>query len=217
MKNLNPKPLAVTIFLTFALCFILVTFTGGSRVTDVWSAIKVGYKAVPLTVGIATVFVLHAWRWPIFRGWLVPFPDLNGTWQGEIQTTWKEPAAGKALGPIPVILTVKQSFVNISCVMRTAEMTSRSFLADFWLDAGEQMRKFGYLYMSTPLPSFAHRSQPHSGTIVFEVIGDPVKKLKGIYWTDRRTTGEVSLTFRGRKLLEEFPTDLGKHPVSDKN
>jgi hypothetical protein len=55
--------------------------------------------------------------------------------------------------------------------MRTAEMASRSFLADFWLDGDEQIRKLGYSYMSTPLPSVAHRSQPHSGTMVFEIIG----------------------------------------------
>jgi hypothetical protein len=111
----------------------------------------------------------------------------------------------------------RQSFTKISCVMRTAEMTSRSFLADFWLDGDEQVRMLGYCYHSLPLPTVQHRSQPHDGTVVFEVVGTPVTKLKGTYWTGRKTTGEVVLTFRGEERLDEFPTDLGRHPVSGKS
>jgi predicted ATP-dependent endonuclease of OLD family len=67
-----------------------------------------------------------------------------------------------------------------------------------------------------PLPTVADRSQPHDGTIVFELVGEPVVKLKGTYWTERKTTGEVVLTFREPMRLEEFPSDLGKHLVSGK-
>jgi len=162
------------------------------------------------------LFVTYGWKWKTFRDWLVPFPDLNGTWQGTIQTTWKNPDTGDVPGPIPAILTIKQSFIKISCVMRTAEMTSRSYLADFWLDGDEQIRMLGYSYRSTPLPSVAERSQPHDGTMLFEIIGKPVEKLKGVYWSGRKTTGEVTLTFRETRLLEEFPNDIGAHPVSGK-
>jgi len=175
-----------------------------------------GYRlrAVPILATIAALFAWHGWQWRFFHPWLVPFPNLNGTWQGFIQTTWKNPETGKTPGPIPAILTVKQSFMRISCVMRTAEMVSRSFLADFWLDGDEQIRKLSYSYTSNPLPSVVDRSNPHSGTMVFEIVGTPATKLKGVYWTDRKTTGEVTLEFRERKRLEEMPEDLGYHPVS---
>jgi hypothetical protein len=162
------------------------------------------------------VFSLHAWKWPIFRNWLVPFPYLEGTWQGNIQTTWKDPKTGEIPGPIPVILTIKQSFVRISCVMRTAEMTSRSYFADFWLDSDEQLRKLGYCYTSAPSVTVAERSQAHDGTMALEIIGDPVEKLRGTYWTTRKTTGEVTLTFRCRQRLHEYPDALGEHPMKGK-
>lgn len=216
MKNLNPKRFALALFVVFAICFVVVAFRSGRSVTDLWSALAIAYKAVPLVVLIAGFFVSYAWRWKCFRGWLVPFPDLNGTWQGSIQTTWKNPDTGASPAPIPVILTIKQSFTRISCVMRTAEMTSRSYLADFWLDGDEQVRMLGYSYHSKPSPTVADRSQPHDGTFVFELVNDPVEKLKGTYWTARKTTGEVVLSFRGNRRLEEFPSDLGKHPVSGK-
>ena len=216
MKNLNSKRFALAIFCVFAACFIGVAYRSGKEVSDLWSALLIAYKTIPLVLLAVGVFVSYAWRWRIFRGWLVPFPDLNGTWQGSIQTTWRNPDTGEIPAPIPVLLTIKQSFTRISCVMRTAEMTSRSYLADFWLDGDEQVRMLGYSYHSKPLPTVADRSQPHDGTIVFELIGDRVTKLNGTYWTARKTTGEVVLTFRESKRLDEFPGDLGKHPVSGK-
>lgn len=216
MKNLNGKYFALFIFAIFSVCFCWVAYRSGKGVTDLWSALVIAYKTIPLVLLVIGIFTSYAWRWKIFRGWLVPFPDLNGTWQGMIHTTWKNPETGEIPAPIPVTLTIKQSFLRISCVMRTAEMTSRSYLADFWLDQDEQIRKVGYSYHSSPLPSVTHRSQPHDGTIVFELVGNPVEKLKGVYWTARKTTGEVVLTFREKNRLEEFPADLAKHPVSGK-
>ena len=216
MKNLHSKRFAFAIFVVFAACFCWVAYRSGKNVSDLWSALTIAYKTIPLVLLVVGAFVSYAWRWKIFRGWLVSFPDLNGTWQGSIQTTWKNPETGASPAPIPVILTIKQSFIRISCLMRTAEMTSRSYLADFWLVREDQIRMLGYSYQSKPLPSVVERSQPHDGTIIFELVGNPVEKLKGAYWTARKTTGEIVLTFREKKHLEEFPSELGKHPVSDK-
>jgi hypothetical protein len=214
MKNLNLKSSALAIFAVFVLCFVFVAARSGRHVADLWSVILISYKTIPLVLLFIGLFVKYLWRMAIFRGWLVPFPDINGTWQGTILTTWTDPKSGTVPGPIPVILTIKQSFTRISCVMRTAEMTSRSFLADFWLDGDEQIRKLGYSYHSQPSILISGRSESHDGTIVFELIGRPVAKLHGTYWTARKTAGEITLAYRQKELLEEFPSDLGEHPVS---
>lgn len=127
MKNLHPKRFALLLFGVFAVSFIGMSFQRGKTVEDLWSALAIAYKTIPLVL-VVGVFVNWAWRWRIFRGWLVPFPDLNGTWQGTIQSRWTNPETGEVPGPIPVVLTIKQSFTRISCVMRTAEMISRSYL-----------------------------------------------------------------------------------------
>lgn len=215
MKNLKAKPFAFFFFGLFAVCFIGLAYVTGTPVTDIQSALKTAYKTIPVVLLLWLSFTAYAWRWRVFRGWLVPFPDLDGTWQGTIQTTWKD-ANSATPGPIPVILTIKQSFGRVSCVMRTAEMSSWSYLADFWLDTDEQIRKLGYCYTSSPSLAVAERSQPHDGTMVLEIIGEPVEKLKGIYWTTRKTTGEVTLTYRYAKRLGEFPSDLGDHPMKGK-
>jgi len=216
MKNLNAKRFALALFAVFAACFIWTAFLDGKDVTNLGSALVIAYKTIPLVLLFISVFVCYAWRWKIFHNWLVPFPILNGTWQGNIQTTWINPKTGESPPPIPVILTIKQTFIRISCVMRTAEMTSRSYLADFWLDNDEQVCMLGYSYHSKPVATVADRSQPHDGTIVFELIGNPVTKLKGTYWTARKTTGEIVLNFRCVDKVDDFPNDLGKHPVTGK-
>jgi hypothetical protein len=215
MKNLKAKPFAFFFFGMFAFCFIGLAYVTGTPVTDIQSALKTAYKTIPVILIIWLGFKAYAWRWRVFRGWLVPFPDLEGTWQGTIQTTWKDVNEVTSV-PIPVILTIKQSFGRVSCVMRTAEMSSWSYLADFWLDTDEQIRKLGYCYTSSPSLTVTDRSQPHDGTMVFEIVGEPVEKLKGIYWTTRKTTREVTLTYRCANRLEEFPSDLGDHPMKGK-
>ena len=74
----------------------------------------------------------------------------------------------------------------------------------------------GYSYASAPSVIVQERSIPHDGCIVLEIVGDPVTKLKGIYWTTRKTNGEVVLTKRCEERLDDFPGDLGAHPMQGK-
>jgi len=215
MRNFNPKPFAYLLFVAFAICLILVALFTGHKINDIQSAIIASYKTIPILLGLAWLFTAFGWRWKVLQDWLVPFPDLNGTWQGQLQTTWKNPETNQAPVPIPVILTIKQSFTKISCVMRSAEMTSQSYLAGFWIDSDEQVRMLGYCYTSKPSIIVSERSKPHDGTITFEIIGNPANKLKGTYWNDRESKGEVVLTFRTTKQLDDFPEDMGAHPVTE--
>src|SRR5262249_26319552 len=104
MKNLHAKPFALVIFTVFAASFWYVSYRSGKTVADLKSTLLIAYKTIPLVLMAVGVFVGYAWKLPIFRKWLVPFPDLNGTWQGTIQTTWRDPQTNQIPGPIPVIL-----------------------------------------------------------------------------------------------------------------
>ena len=214
MNNLNKNYFALVIFIVYCLCFSAIALRHGQSPSDLWTMVKIGYQSIPAVLVAVGFFATYAWKWKIFRGWLVPFPNLNGTWQGTLQSTWIDEKTGKPVAAIPVILTIRQTFIHVSCVVRTAESSSHSFLANFWLDPSNQVRKFSYSYQNQPRPTVVNRSPPHSGTALFELVGNPVTKLKGTYWTERKTTGEIELTFRQPELLDEFPKDLGGHPMS---
>jgi hypothetical protein len=172
-------------------------------------------KVVSIDLLVIAGFVKWGWKIKIFRGWLVPFPNLNGSWVGYIHSEWKNPETGKKPDPIPVMLTVSQSFFHISCLMRTGEMESYSYSEGFLIDTERQIKKVAYSYTSNPRLSLNERSISHDGTVVFNIIEKPKRKLVGRYWTERLTKGEIIIEYYSRELLEEIPENLGDHPVTE--
>lgn len=213
MKNFNTKPFIYFLaVLSVVVLFVAALIQG----FDLGNFLDV-LRLIPIvaTVDVIAYFVFAGWlwRWKRLQGWLIPFPDLNGTWHGNIQTNWKN-ADGNTPRPIPAILTIKQTFGRMSCVMRTGEMESHSYLEGFCIDKDAQVRRLCYSYTSRPKAALRERSTPHDGTILFNVVGNPVNKLEGEYWTQRQTAGTVTLTFRTKELVDEIPDDLPAHPIT---
>lgn len=213
MKNLNLKPFLFILLVLSGLVWFAIATTNGLNMQNFVDFMSPIPKVVTIDLFFIAIFMKWLWRWKFLQGWLVPFPDLNGTWQGEIQTNWKD-SGGRTPGPIPTILTIKQTFARMSCVMRTGEMESHSYLEGFCIDEEAQVRRLCYSYTSKPKSALRSRSTPHDGTMLFSIIGVPARKLEGEYWTQRQTAGTVSLTFREKELLEEIPSDLSGHPVT---
>lgn len=172
-------------------------------------------KVVSLDLLIIAVFVKWGWKFKFFRGWLVPFPDLNGTWIGHVYSNWIDDETGDKLAPIPVMLTVKQSFFSTSYVIRSAEMQSDSYIEGFLIDEQRQQKQLSYSYKSSPRLSIAHRSPPHDGACVLSIIEKPKRKLSGRYWTERKTTGEMIFTYHSEELLDELPEEHSDHPKTE--
>jgi hypothetical protein len=217
MKNINISAFGYIFLGISAILWFVIAWATGLDISKFFDLLRLLPTVATIDFILFAVFSKWGWRWKYFQGWLVLFPDLNGTWQGHIQTTWKNPQTEVSPGPIPVILTIKQSFGKISCVMRTAEMTSYSFVEGFKLDEDRQIKQLAYSYTSKPKASVTDRSMPHDGTILLDIIGKPESKLKGQYWTARKTTGEIVLEFREADLLDDLPDDLDTHPVTMTN
>ncbi len=212
MRNLNLKPFVLILMICSGLIWFAVASASGLNMQNFFDFMRPIPKVVTADLLIVAVFMKWFWRWKYLQGWLVPFPDLNGTWVGHIQTNWKD-AEGNVPGPIPTMLTIKQSFGRISCVMRTGEMESHSYLEGFCIDNEAQVRRLCYSYTSKPKAALRSRSTPHDGTMLFNIIGNPVGKLQGEYWTQRQTTGTITLTFRKKEVLDQLPADLAQHPM----
>ena len=172
-------------------------------------------KVVSIDLAIVGIFIKWGWKLKIFRGWLVPFPDLNGSWVGHIYSDWKKPGTDEKIPPIPVMLTINQSFFHISCVMSTSEMESFSYSEGFMIDPDRQIKRLAYSYTSNPRTNLTNRSPAHDGTTVFKIVEKPKLKLVGRYWTERLSKGEMILSFHSKELLEELPDDFEEHPVTD--
>lgn len=213
MKNLNLKYfIFILVFLSFIIYSLVLILNPFVQKTFL-NYLRILPNVVWVDLIFIFIFSQWIWKWKIFKGWLVPFPNLNGTWKGEIQSTWRNPETNERVAPIPVILTINQSFLKISCVMRTEEMTSYSFVSDFLIDKDSQVKKLAYSYYSRPKQTVRHRSEQHNGTIIFEIIEIPEKALEGDYWTERKTSGEIKLKYWKTERLESYPVEIGNHPL----
>lgn len=215
MRNATIKTSLYLLIGISAIAWFSLAYFGGldlSKVKDFFGLVP---KVVSIDILVVAIFVKWGGKLKIFRGWLVPFPNLSGTWIGYIYSDWKNPETGKKPAPIPVMLTVNQSFFHVSCVMRTGEMESNSYSEGFLIDSDRQIKRLAYSYTSKPRLSLSERSIPHDGAAVFQIIEKPKLKLNGRYWTERLTKGEIKLEYQTKELLEELPSTLDDHPVTE--
>jgi len=204
MNNLNLKPFIYLILGISGIFWFSIASFSGQDLSIIMDFFKVLPEVATIDLLLFAFFVKWGWKFRLFKGWLVPFPNLNGTWEGKIITTWINQETEHSTPQVLAILTIKQTFLKISCVMRTEEMSSYSYSEGFKLESENQIKQLSFSYTSKPRPTVTDRSPMHEGSIVFDIIEEPEKKLKGQYWTSRKTTGEIIMTFREKKLLYEY-------------
>ncbi len=204
MEKINSKIKLYFQFGSFAIIWLmLLIFSGVTSLFDLVNIVKKFPQAVTIYIILALIFVKWSWRWRIFQGWLVKIPDLQGTWKGEIISTWINPETNKRLDPIPALLSIKQNFHKIDCFLFTEESSSYSMAAEINLEQGGNLY-LNYNYTNRPRSSVRERSEIHDGAAILKIINDPSKFLEGEYWTSRKTTGEMKFNFESKKIAEKF-------------
>jgi len=198
------------VLIYFSLGLMLAIWVGVLRATGTplsinWEAVKKLPDVVTIFVVISLIFTKWMWRISWFRGWLVRFPDLQGTWEGELQSTWKKPGSQQAIPPLRMILVIRQTFSSISCTMFTKESESYSRAAQIAVDDETGAISLSYNYTNRSKATIRERSPIHDGAAHLRVVTVPSRMLEGEYWTGRCTTGQMKLNFSSRQLLESFP------------
>lgn len=176
----------VTLVVSIVLWFVLVLVFHG-RIEFSFATVQQIPSAITINGILWVVFIKWLWRYRIFYGWLVPFPDLSGEWVGRIKPTQQDAVPG----PIDATIQIRQNFLNISVKMITDEMISTSYSATLNIDAEQNVMQLCYSYISRPTINIRDRSAIHYGTTLFEIMGVPPSNLQGEYWTSRKTTGEL--------------------------
>lgn len=215
MKNINRTNFIYILVAASALSWIALSWINGIKLSSAMDFLKLIPNVVTIDSIFIVIFTKWLWRWKLLRRWLVPFPNLNGTWVGNIYSDWINPETQQKVLPIPVMLTIKQSFFSISCLMQTAEMKSYSYIEGFTINEERQIKQLSYSYTSKPRIVLNERSVPHDGTIIFDIIENPNKKLRGRYWTERKTKGEIELLFKSNRIAEDLIDEVKVHPVTE--
>lgn len=180
--------------------------------------LKIASTAVTVDLLAWFVFSKWGWKWRIFHGWLVPFPNLNGTWDGEIESNWVNPDSGQRIGKIPAVLMIRQDFTRVSVTLTTAESCSTSFGETFEIDGDSDEKKLIYSYSNQPKTSVSNRSSSHKGTAELRLIGHNARILEGHYWNDRSqpVSGDLVFRFRCIDATSQAVAEMASHPMSGK-
>lgn len=136
------------------------------------------------------IFARWGWRLSFFQGWLVPFPDLEGTWSGSIESSFIRNNEEGRIQPVTCELVIEQTFLDIRCNLKSGESSSHSYGTSLYIDDSSGKKYLIYTYFNRPSIHKRPGSQMHDGTVRLEIC-DGNKTLKGEYWTNRQTHGEM--------------------------
>lgn len=145
-------------------------------------------KTVFVLTMISTLFVKFGWKWKIFKGWLVVIPNLSGKWIGTMYSNYETPPL-----EIPTEVEIKQTFFRTTVKLKTGESKSNNIVASFNIDKDRGISQLIYTYYNIPNATVQDRSEIHCGTTILDISEDETK-LNGIYWTGRKTMGDIKLT-----------------------
>lgn len=204
MNKSNTKTYIWVIVVSTIIIWMLVLLSFGIELKGSVEAIKKVPMVVTIEALLWLIFTQWGWKFKIFQSWLIVEPIIEGTWRGRLKTTWIDPATGESLNEIPIVLSIKQDFYNISCSIFTKESTSSSYSGKIYFDESSGVKRFIYTYTNKPKASVRDRSEFHDGTANLRIIGGSQTKMEGDYWTTRKSTGDVEVEFHSKKLVSSF-------------
>ncbi len=152
---------------------------------------------------LLTAFDLWLWRWRALHGWFVHRPNARGTWKVELVSSWVDPATNSTKPPREAYLVVRQTYSTLSVRMLTQESGSESLASELHV-AADGVVRMASVYRNEPRLSVRDQSPIHHGALLVDILGDPPTGLRGYYWTDRNSRGEISSKGRANKLASSF-------------
>ncbi|MFD8918887.1 hypothetical protein ACFV0Y_13870 [Streptomyces sp. NPDC059569] len=175
-----------------------------------WSVLKIFSTAVFVCTIIFNIWDFWLWRLP----WIQRIPgvgiprSLRGTWKGTLTSFWVDPETGSNPPSKTVYLVVQQTASLVTVKLMTDESKSASALAE--VSEADGSLVLAYMYLNKPDLRVEHRSRIHHGSTVLDVTGNPARRLKGHYWTDRDSKGELVFWERNKKNLADDFTEAAE-------
>jgi hypothetical protein len=142
------------------------------------------------------------WHFPWIQKLKAVPRDIRGTWKGSLNSQWIDEATGRPPEEKDVFLVVRQDASTVSVVLLTDQSRSCSSLAEVVEDRTAAM--LHYLYLNRPQSRVENRSRIHPGAASLDLIGRPVTRLSGHYWTDRNSRGELEFSEKQIAYVDGF-------------
>ena len=184
--------------------------------TLIWAALLPVYgvhasldllKPYSLVVGIVTavviVFDLYLWRIPVIRHLLSKKTLIDGTWRVLIKSNYLDPATNLPKSQIAGFAAIRQHFTGLWITLFTEEAISKSATTTICNQDDGTFQVIS-CYQGVPRQKVRDRSSIHYGAMLLDIVDDSMMILRGHYWTDRGTQGEIELSGRVSDLVSSF-------------
>lgn len=199
MNAIKWKPALYLILVIAAVISTIKWMLGDKEFSIKFVTDCIGTSVTVITL-LTGLFCSTFWKFKCFRKWLVLIPNLNGAWQGTIASNWIDPETKQKKEIIPTTLIIKQSLFKTSCLLKTEESTSRSIVANFFIDEDDQICRLIYTYQNDSKSTVRDRSPIHYGTTSLEIVEEHnTIMLHGDYWTSRGTSGMLSFNSKDKE------------------
>lgn len=195
--------LSTILFIAVLIWGVLLATIGGVTVSFHW----LGYLGI-VTGGLSIILAFFnrwIWRLSLLHDWFVNRPIIDGTWHCKIDSNWDDSSTGQSIGTIEGYMAIRQTFSTLSLRLMTQESSSELMGSEIILSKDGISQIVG-VYRNEPKQSVRNQSNIHYGAIKLQVIGKPPTAVKGQYWTDRKTCGDIELFDRHDKLYFDYAT-----------
>ena len=184
----------------------IAVFAGGIAMTGghpdlAW--LRFASVAAFFAVMLLEVWERWAWKWPLLQRLPTVPKSVSGTWKGKLTSYWIDPATGSAPQERVAYLVVRQTYSTLTLTLLTEESKSSSSVASIDLSPDGSWA-ITQAYLNQPDMRVEHRSRMHRGAAVLDIIGSPAATLRGRYWTDRDSKGELEFLERRSTRVDDY-------------
>lgn len=159
-------------------------------------------RAIAYLPTIASLMVVgyEKWLWklPLIRKTHTR-PRLDGLWRATIEPDPDShiPDGGNT-GPIEAYVVIEQSLWSTAICLYTEESESHSMAASFVKRHDSSQQTLSFTYDNEPRRRHTNRSPRHIGACELYPSNGTPNSMRGKYYTDRFTAGEISLSLIDR-------------------
>jgi len=152
---------------------------------------------------IYNLFEVYIWKWNLLNPMLVKKPNINGTWKIVGISDWVNPSTNKINPPNEIYIAIKQNYSSIKIRIYTKNSESEQLISTIEKTSDDRFKLLS-IYQNIPQKLFRNKSNIHYATFMLFINGSAEKVLKGSYWTDRSTSGEIYTLGYSSKYFHSF-------------
>jgi len=176
----------VTVLLTVLVALIRWLGLGTPIATAAWQGFTLALSTSTLAFGF---FARRTWKSARFAQWLKR-PIVHGLWRGTLHTNFRTPD-GIALPEIEIAFVIRQTYLTLSIESYTKSQEGESKVEALIQNAKTEATRISYIFELRRQYQGENKLTTGAGELR---LLDEGRRLKGHYWTNSPTQGDLELS-----------------------